>query len=60
MAVIYVDLRIDLLNNTVPSVRLLGEVLNRQQRAEQFIEFYQQHMAVIRQRLAGYQGRSPK
>ena len=60
MAVIYVDLRIDLLNNTVPSVRLLGEVLNRQQRAEQFIEFYQQHMAVIRQRLAGYQGPKPK
>ena len=60
VAVIYVDLRIDLLNNTVPSVRLLGEVLNRQQRAEQFIEFYQQHMAVIRQRLAGYQGPKPK
>ena len=60
MAVIYVDLRIDLLNNTVSSVRLLGEVLNRQQRAEQFIEFYQQHMAVIRQRLAGYQGPKPK
>lgn len=60
MAVIYVDLRIDLLNNTVPSVRLLGEVLNRQPRAEQFIAFYQQHMVVIRQRLAGYQGPKPK
>ncbi|QUY49304.1 ABC transporter substrate-binding protein [Serratia plymuthica] len=60
IAVIYVDLRVDLLNNTVPSVRLLGEVLNRQQRAEQFISFYQQHMAVIRQRLAGYQGPKPK
>lgn len=60
MAVIYVDLRIDLLNNTVPSVRLLGEVLNRQQRAEQFITFYQQHMAVVQQRLAGYQGPKPK
>ncbi|RJF54708.1 hypothetical protein D4100_16655 [Serratia inhibens] len=60
IAVIYVDLRVDLLNNTVPSVRLLGEVLNRQQRAAQFISFYQQHMAVIRQRLAGYQGPKPK
>lgn len=60
VAVIYVDLRIDLLNNTVPSVRLLGDVLNRRQRAEQFIQFYQQHMAVIQQRLAGYQGPKPK
>lgn len=60
IAVIYVDLRVDLLNNTVPSVRLLGEVLNRQQRAEQFISFYQQHMTVIQQRLAGYQGPKPK
>jgi iron complex transport system substrate-binding protein len=60
IAAIYVDLRIDLLNNTVPSVRLLGEVLNRQQRAEQFIRFYQQHMAVIQQRLAGYRGPKPK
>ncbi|RLM03161.1 hypothetical protein BIY27_24040 [Gibbsiella quercinecans] len=57
--VIYVDLRVDLLHNTVPSVRLLGEVLNRQQRAEQFVAFYQQHMAVIQQRLAGYQGSKP-
>ncbi|WP_061796195.1 ABC transporter substrate-binding protein [Serratia ficaria] len=60
IAAIYVDLRIDLLHNTVPSVRLLGEVLNRQQRAERFIRFYQQHMAVIQQRLAGYQGPKPK
>lgn len=57
--VIYVDLRIDLLHHTVPSVRLLGEVLNRQQRADEFIVFYQQHMAVIRERLAAYHGAKP-
>ncbi|CFQ67335.1 ABC transporter periplasmic protein [Yersinia enterocolitica] len=39
--VIYVDLRVDLLKHTVPSIKLLGEVLNRQARAEQFINFYQ-------------------
>ncbi|MEC5342240.1 ABC transporter substrate-binding protein [Brenneria populi] len=55
--VIYVDLRIDLLNNTLPSIRLLGEVLNQPQRAEAFSEFYQRHMAVIRQRIAHYQGK---
>ncbi|AKP34519.1 ABC transporter substrate-binding protein [Yersinia aleksiciae] len=58
--VIYVDLRIDLLKHTVPSIKLLGEVLNHQARAEQFIIFYQRHMQVIQQRLAQYQGRKPK
>ncbi|EFE98218.1 periplasmic binding protein [Serratia odorifera DSM 4582] len=58
--VIYIDLRIDLLHNTVPSVRLLGEVLNRQRRAADFIAFYQQHMAVVRDRLAAYSGTKPK
>lgn len=57
--VIYVDLRVDLLKHTVPSIKLLGEVLNRQARAEQFINFYQQHMQLIQQRLANYQGRKP-
>ncbi|MGT3244166.1 ABC transporter substrate-binding protein [Yersinia enterocolitica] len=57
--VIYVDLRVDLLKHTVPSIKLLGEVLNRQARAEQFIIFYQQHMQIIQQRLANYQGRKP-
>ncbi|ANI29499.1 periplasmic binding protein [Yersinia entomophaga] len=57
--VVYVDLRVDMLNNTVPSIRLLGELLNRQARAEQFITFYQQHMQVIQQRLAQHQGPKP-
>ncbi|QTF09410.1 ABC transporter substrate-binding protein [Brenneria izadpanahii] len=55
--VIYVDLRVDLLNNTLPSIRLLGEVLNQPQRAAAFSEFYQQHMEVIRQRIAQYHGK---
>lgn len=54
--VVVVDLRVDLLNHTVPSVRLLGEVFNQPQRAEAFIAFYQHHMAAIQQRLATYQG----
>ncbi|MBP2168850.1 iron complex transport system substrate-binding protein [Erwinia toletana] len=54
--VITIDLRVDLLNNTVPSIKILGEVLNQQQRARDFIAFYQQHMERIRQRIADYQG----
>jgi len=54
--VIYVDLRVDQINNTVPSVRLLGEVLNNPQKAERFIAFYQQHMDRVKERIAQYHG----
>lgn len=60
VAFIYVDFRVDQLHNTVPSLRLLGEVLNSQQKTERFISFYQQHMQFISQTLAGYQGAKPK
>lgn len=58
--VIVVDLRVDLLNNTVPSLQLLGEVFNQQQRARDFIVFYQQHMERIRQRIADYHGKKTR
>lgn len=51
---IYVDLRVDQLHNTVPSLRLLGDVFNTQQKAEKFIAFYQQHMNYISETLATY------
>lgn len=56
---IRVDLRVDLLNHTIPSLRLLGEALNRQDRAEAFISLYQSHMDRIHQRIAAYQGPHP-
>jgi len=56
---IYVDLRVDQLHNTVPSLRLLGEVLNTQQKAARFIDFYQQHMEYVRTTLANYHGKKP-
>lgn len=55
--VIYVDLRIDQLNNTIPSIKLLGDVLNNPQKAARFIAFYQQHMNLIKERIAGYHGK---
>jgi len=57
IAVIYVDLRVDQLNNTIPSVKLLGDVLNNPQKAARFIAFYQQHMNVVQQRIAQYHGK---
>ncbi len=59
VAFIYVDFRVDQLHNTVPSLRLLGEVLNSPQKTRRFIEFYQQHMNFISQTLAAYHGAKP-
>ncbi|MCP1439179.1 iron complex transport system substrate-binding protein [Erwinia persicina] len=49
--VIYVDTRVDPLKNTVPSLKILGEALGDQQKAQRFIAFYQRHMALIHDRL---------
>ncbi len=54
--VVKVDLRVDLLHHTVPSVKLLGDIFGQPARAANFIDFYQTHMARIRQRLASYHG----
>ena len=57
--VIYVDLRVDQLHNTIPSVKLLGDVLNHPEKAARFITFYQQHMNRVQERIAAYQGKKP-
>lgn len=54
--VVTVDLRVDLLHNTLPSIKILGELLNQPQRAQAFSAFYQHHMQRIQQRLANRQG----
>lgn len=40
------------LETTVPSLRSLGHILDAQARAEEFIEFYEGRLAVIRERLS--------
>ncbi|WP_265302874.1 ABC transporter substrate-binding protein [Pantoea sp. JK] len=57
--VVKIDLRVHLLKNTRRSVEIFGEVLNQQARAQAFNQFYDQHMQVIRERLATYQGAKP-
>lgn len=47
VAVVFIDFRRDPLANTIPSMRLLGQVLNKQREAEAFIDFYQQQMAKV-------------
>jgi len=50
--VLIIDFRQQPLVNTIPSMRLLGEVFGQQERAEAYIKFYQQRMALVQQRIA--------
>lgn len=52
VAVIFVDFSDHPLSNTVPSMRLLGQALGREQQAEAFIAFYQQSLARVTEPLA--------
>ncbi|MCE9664781.1 ABC transporter substrate-binding protein [Halomonas sp. M5N1S17] len=45
--VVYVDFREDPLENTTPSMRLLGQLLGKEEAAEAFIEFSESQMARV-------------
>lgn len=50
--VVFIDFRQHPLANTVPSLRLLGKVLHREQQAEAYLAFYEKHQQRIAERLA--------
>ncbi len=52
VAVIFVDFRQNPLVNTVKSIELLGKVLGREKRANEYVEFYQEQLARVENRLA--------
>jgi iron complex transport system substrate-binding protein len=45
--VVFVDFRVHPMQNTLPSIKLLGEVLHREKEADAYIQFYQQHLARV-------------
>ncbi|WP_323834719.1 ABC transporter substrate-binding protein [Photorhabdus africana] len=49
--VIFIDFRQYPLTNTIPSMILLGKVFNEEENAQKFIEFYQERMKIINQRV---------
>ncbi|OCC00656.1 hypothetical protein BA190_32880 [Labrys sp. WJW] len=55
--VVVVDFHASPLQDTVPSLRLLGQLLDTQERTEAFIRFYQARLDRIRQRCAGLPSR---
>lgn len=50
--IIFIDFRADPLNNTLPSIEILGRVLGAEDRAGDYIAFYQSRLETIRQRVA--------
>lgn len=50
--VVFVDYELHPVENTVPSIALLGKVLGQRERAQAYIDFYQQRLDKIQQRLA--------
>jgi iron complex transport system substrate-binding protein len=54
--VVVVDFFLEPLRDTVPSLRILGQLLGREAAAEEYIHFYEDH----RQRLASRLGSSPR
>ncbi|WP_029685158.1 ABC transporter substrate-binding protein [Tatumella saanichensis] len=49
---IFIDLRQKPLQNTAKSMALLGQIFNQQKNAQQFLDFYQQRLELIKERVA--------
>ena len=45
--VVFVDFRLHPMQNTIPSIKLLGAVMHRDQQADAYVQFYQQHLARV-------------
>lgn len=50
--VVFVDYELHPVENTLPSIALLGKVMGQSERAQAYINFYQQRLDTIHQRLA--------
>lgn len=46
--IVFIDFRQHPVRNTVPSLRILGQALDREDQAERYIAFYESHMAKVR------------
>jgi len=58
--VVVVDFFANPLRDTVPSIRILGQILGREQQAGNFIEFYESHLSRLRSTLETNNPAKPK
>lgn len=52
ITVVFVDFRIDPLNHTVPSIRLLGRVFGAEARADEYVAFHESRVDTVTRRVA--------
>ncbi|MCW2307692.1 ABC transporter substrate-binding protein [Rhodobium gokarnense] len=57
--VVFIDFRQHPMENTVPSIILLGKLLGREDEAREYTDFYEAHRARIAERVAGFTGERP-
>jgi len=57
--VVFVDFYMDPMANSTKSMLLLGKILDREDRAGEIVDFYNNHVAVIYSRLADINGTKP-
>ena len=58
--VVFIDFRERPFENSEPSIRLMGKLLGREDRAEDLIAFRREQVEIVQQRLATYPGKRPK
>jgi iron complex transport system substrate-binding protein len=58
--IVYIDYYMSPLKHTVPSTRLLGQIMDREEQAEALISFYQSHMDNLTSRLDSPKVATPK
>ena len=52
IAVVFIDFRLDPLNNTIPSVELIGRILGEEARAAEYVDFYRARRDAVAARVA--------
>ncbi len=58
--VVFIDFRVNPFTNTVPSMRILGKILNREKKANEFIAFYELRKKRIADRIGKARPARPK
>lgn len=57
--IIFIDFRMNPFQNTVPSIKVLGQALDREENANKYIEFYNRRIQRIKERVAQFNGKKP-
>lgn len=57
--VVFIDFREKPFENAEKSIRIMGQLLNKPQRAEEIVQFRREQIAVVEDRLKNYQGPRP-